>query len=1377
MLNPVSQKTVDAIQSETGINTAGFSHMIDGSTVQHIEQRHGENGSADSSMRNVEDLSRVQYVLENYDNVEKLTNANGETVFGSQYRDANNRPAPMIRFEKKVNGTYYVVEAVPDSSAKKLHIVSAYMQKNSGSITQELNMEQSSPQLTPETPLESMTSAAPTIAQNENAVKELARAEAELARMEREYQEIEERYLNAGTTEEAMRLMPETEAAYNRLTDYRKQVETMRSNGAAEQNAAETESAQDTGRTRGLVMDNYYRRAHLASKTSRALDALGEALGVEIRFTEQIENGAVNAMYQDGVITIALDAEMPVITAAVHEAVHAVRKASPEAYAALENFVRGAMSEGQLQFNLDVKRRVYGGQSEGYLAEEVVADAFGRMLDDEALLRRFAQDNRSAAQKLRDALRDIINALRRFLLRQNKHLSALEREAVSDLADRTIAMESLLESVVREAGEQGVRMDGEARSAIIRAKNGQVFVRADRQVIFGNDPQSWSEQLENYINRKIRRGEDVRLIAADGDVLTLTETSAGKLSDYHTSAGRTMSDEAYERKANAAAHIDELAQVSARGNKTVPDHNARHGGMASDGWNYRTAYFEDFDGKYYLTTISTAQNADGRMIYNVGNMKEEAHPKIVGSRAVSGDGQWGFASSDNSLSDSSANVKRKFSLKEDSEGVFSLDDDRISEEKEKMTYDEAEELLEGQEGLSYRFYGRDDPMSRAGYAMFADDYYQNGSAYGGDHKRAFSVSEDDLADYNDIESKIIEARHETDERLPSVLEDYVDLSDEEFAELFNPDDIVQSAAAWDNEGLVMWFYDNVAVPNDIRGVKTYDGAIAFDKDIIKRNLPAETVFTQGIRFSLKRTKENRTFVEVDQDILAGVPKADWVATVKENLSKKFPNGITIGNSEINIDKQSRREMTFSRYMQWLYRNDPQAHADKLRATDNADEILYATTGWVNEGLRHPRRDNIRDFARGEVLLRIGSNDYAADVVVGARKNGAMVLYDVLNLQPTSFTEKETNAAITVNPSPGASRSAVFVSDPSIRSSVEDVNTKFSSKGTRRPGSSEREILDDYVQRYGAIPRGERTSRDVNLPKQTDDDTRVSQTVRTVMEADATPEAALPTLEKMVADGEFSYEVYSDKRAISDASSRIKDVGRLKALDKWRKDVRNGKVSKSGTMSEARNSLKEDGENDRKGAVGTGAYAGSREGQRQTLDQERAGQAGRVRGELSAAGRHGGVNPSFGAKPVRSWAEGHIAEPAKGSVYGLDNPGPWLQNQIKAGKELVLLDKEKANAFLQTYGAYSASVGDGIRSTGESVTRNGAEVKTKFSNKGTPDAPRRPGGKNDTPLVSLTGGVLLIRSILLFAYSTSKSKASLSLTKGRIFSTAARLCSG
>ena len=66
-----------------------------------------------------------------------------------------------------------------------------------------------------------------------------------------------------------------------------------------------------------------------------------------------------------------------------------------------------------------------------------------------------------------------------------------------------------------------------------------------------------------------------------------------------------------------------------------------------------------------------------------------------------------------------------------------------------------------------------------------------------------------------------------------------------------------------------------------------------------------------------------------------------------------------------------------------------------------------------------------------------------------------------------------------------------------------------------------------------------------------------------------------------------------------------------------------------------------------------------------------------------------------------------------SLYGLEHPAEWIKNQIDSGNEFVLYDEKRANAFLQTYG-YMASVGGGIRSTGESVTQNGAEVKTKFS---------------------------------------------------------------
>ena len=198
------------------------------------------------------------------------------------------------------------------------------------------------------------------------------------------------------------------------------------------------------------------------------------------------------------------------------------------------------------------------------------------------------------------------------------------------------------------------------RASIEEAADGKKYVRADRQVIFGNDPQSWSEQLEDYINGKIRRGQDVKLIGADGDELVLTATSAGKLSDNHTSDGRTMSEAAFERKINAASHIDELAQVSVKGDRNVVDHNSRHGDMASSGWNYRTAFFKDFDGKYYKVTISTAQSADGKMIYNIGQMQERSIPQINGSSAAGSGALRGDASVD-SLSRGVQNVKLKFS--------------------------------------------------------------------------------------------------------------------------------------------------------------------------------------------------------------------------------------------------------------------------------------------------------------------------------------------------------------------------------------------------------------------------------------------------------------------------------------------------------------------------------------------------------------------------------------------------------------------------------------------------------------------------------------------------------------------------------------------
>ena len=76
----------------------------------------------------------------------------------------------------------------------------------------------------------------------------------------------------------------------------------------------------------GLVRDEFWKRAYLSSRDSRRIDALGKVLGVQIRFAETVADGRANAKYENGVITLALDAKDPVMTSVFHESVHRIRE-------------------------------------------------------------------------------------------------------------------------------------------------------------------------------------------------------------------------------------------------------------------------------------------------------------------------------------------------------------------------------------------------------------------------------------------------------------------------------------------------------------------------------------------------------------------------------------------------------------------------------------------------------------------------------------------------------------------------------------------------------------------------------------------------------------------------------------------------------------------------------------------------------------------------------------------------------------------------------------------------------------------------------------------------------------------------------------------
>lgn len=122
MVTETSDRMRSAMQELTGLAKVGSVTMLDANGVKHITNRHaGGDGSADATMKESADVARAAYVLNNFDNAYLATRkADG-------YYTANRKKAPIVIFEKKIDGSHIIVEAVTDAKKSKNFIVSEYL--------------------------------------------------------------------------------------------------------------------------------------------------------------------------------------------------------------------------------------------------------------------------------------------------------------------------------------------------------------------------------------------------------------------------------------------------------------------------------------------------------------------------------------------------------------------------------------------------------------------------------------------------------------------------------------------------------------------------------------------------------------------------------------------------------------------------------------------------------------------------------------------------------------------------------------------------------------------------------------------------------------------------------------------------------------------------------------------------------------------------------------------------------------------------------------------------------------------------------------------------------------------------------------------------
>lgn len=324
----------------------------------------------------------------------------------------------------------------------------------------------------------------------------------------------------------------------------------------------------------------------------------------------------------------------------IHEMVHDVLSSKNSADVLnvedILDFVSKTSGYESARMNLEeTYSKVYDRNSDQFkeiVDEEVIATVLGNKLGSQEYINRLNGQKPNLARRIYNWIVNKLDSLSKALGHQSE--KAYWRD-VANRFERAFNIEynsNLNETTVNNLNDN-------EKFSIMKNSVGK-YVKADRQVITGNNPLKWEKQVENYINNSIRKGKDVNIMTDNGEILTITKDTAGKakfrnyfIDNYGNK--QYMNDNDFYTKLLSEVHIDELGQISRKINKLpIPDY--KNHSFAKNGFDYRTAYFEDFNGDYYKITMSVGKNGTVDTIYNVGKLEQRKRPVISGSSVNNG---------------------------------------------------------------------------------------------------------------------------------------------------------------------------------------------------------------------------------------------------------------------------------------------------------------------------------------------------------------------------------------------------------------------------------------------------------------------------------------------------------------------------------------------------------------------------------------------------------------------------------------------------------------------------------------------------------------------------------------------------------------------
>ena len=329
---------------------------------------------------------------------------------------------------------------------------------------------------------------------------------------------------------------------------------------------------------------------------------------------------------------------------------------------------------------------------------------------------------------------------------------------------------------------------------------------------------------------------------------------------------------------------------------------------------------------------------------------------------------------------------------------------------------------------------------------------------------------------------------------------------------------------------------------------------------------------EGTRFEIKKDAVGETYIQIDEDILKGVPQENWKSVVKQAIRERFPDGFVRNGWTILNSKDGRNEFVWSKYSKTLQWENATAYADKMRMAANLDEIIATADEVYREPANHK---NAEAFNRGRIKIRVGENAYEADVLTAIKPDTREIFYDIVNIKETK-----------IKPSGGT-----HVESEDSRSRLPESFTETFGKAhmeSEDSGSSGSKISNQSIAQEAAENKGNdgtlkknvryQLSETDELTKLRDEQQRLDEQRRELKEERSAwlgSDAVKEIEAKKKALGTFSAEAkaYRDSEEYQNYLAKRKDYNARMAQLEGQSAVLNGRIKEAGARMQQQNAKK------------------------------------------------------------------------------------------------------------------------------------------------------------------------------------------------------------